>query len=98
MSESCASLGRRSDINTADIVKTSNGAKKADVAKHPKVFHHVGLLVNEPPALAGCSLYSQPKTSLANLPAARGSFTRTACHVFYHNYTALAAEHKAIRH
>ena len=23
--------------------------KKADVAKHPKVFRHVGLLVNEPP-------------------------------------------------
>ena len=24
-------------------------AKKADVAEHPKVFHHVGLLVNGPP-------------------------------------------------
>jgi hypothetical protein len=23
--------------------------KKADVAEHPKVFHHVGLLFNEPP-------------------------------------------------
>jgi hypothetical protein len=23
--------------------------KKADVAEHPKVFNHVGLLVNEPP-------------------------------------------------
>jgi hypothetical protein len=25
-----------------------NGNKKADVAEHPEVFHHVGLLVNEP--------------------------------------------------
>jgi hypothetical protein len=22
--------------------------KKADVAEHPQVFHHVGLLINEP--------------------------------------------------
>jgi hypothetical protein len=28
-------------------------AKKTDVAEHPKVFHHVGLLVNEPPGPAG---------------------------------------------
>ena len=27
--------------------------KKADVEKHPKVFHHVGLLVNEPSSYAG---------------------------------------------
>jgi hypothetical protein len=27
--------------------------KKADVAKHPKVFDHVGLLLNEPPGRAG---------------------------------------------
>ena len=27
--------------------------KKADVAEHPKVFDHVGLLVNEPPGTAG---------------------------------------------
>jgi hypothetical protein len=27
--------------------------KKTDVAKHPEVFGHVGLLVNEPPGLAG---------------------------------------------
>ena len=27
--------------------------KKTDVAEHPKVFHHVGLLVNEPPSPAG---------------------------------------------
>jgi hypothetical protein len=27
--------------------------KKADVVKHPKVFDHVGLLVSEPPGMAG---------------------------------------------
>jgi len=27
--------------------------KKADVAEHPRVFDHVGLLVNEPPDTAG---------------------------------------------
>ena len=27
--------------------------KKADVVKHPEVFDHVGLLVNEPPGQAG---------------------------------------------
>jgi hypothetical protein len=27
--------------------------KKADMAEHPKVFHHVGLLVNEPSGSAG---------------------------------------------
>jgi hypothetical protein len=27
--------------------------KKADVAEHPKVFDHVGLLVNESPATGG---------------------------------------------
>jgi hypothetical protein len=27
--------------------------RKADVAEHPKVFDHVGLLFNEPPATGG---------------------------------------------
>ena len=27
--------------------------KKADVAEHPEVFHHVGLLIDEPPDIAG---------------------------------------------
>ena len=27
--------------------------KKADVAEHPEVFDHVGLLANEPPGSAG---------------------------------------------
>jgi hypothetical protein len=35
--------------------------KTADVAEHPKVFDHVGLLVNEPPSPPGCSSISHPK-------------------------------------
>jgi hypothetical protein len=31
----------------------SSKTKKADVAEHPKVFNHVGLLANEPPGTAG---------------------------------------------
>ena len=27
--------------------------EKADVAEHPQVFHHVGLLVNQPPGASG---------------------------------------------
>ncbi len=27
--------------------------KKADVAENPEVFHHVGLLFNRPPGMAG---------------------------------------------
>jgi len=27
--------------------------KKADVAEHPKVFDHIGLLVNKPPGTTG---------------------------------------------
>ena len=27
--------------------------KKADVVEHPKIFDHIGLLFNEPPATAG---------------------------------------------
>jgi len=29
------------------------GAKKTDVAEHPQVFRHVGLLINEPLGCAG---------------------------------------------
>ena len=37
--------------------------KKADVAEHPKVFNHVGLLVNEPPGQPGCPSSSRPTIS-----------------------------------
>jgi hypothetical protein len=30
-----------------------SATKKADVAEHPEVFDHVGLLVNGPPGTAG---------------------------------------------
>jgi hypothetical protein len=30
----------------------NSSIKKADVVEHPKAFHHVGLLVNEPPGTA----------------------------------------------
>ena len=33
--------------------RQSTRTKKADVAEHPEVFDHVGLLVNEPPGTAG---------------------------------------------
>jgi hypothetical protein len=32
---------------------TDTGKQKADAAEHPQVFHHVGLLVNGPPGMAG---------------------------------------------
>src|SRR5579863_9460888 len=39
--------------------------KKADVVEHPdEVFGHVGLLVDEPPALPGCPSPSLPTVSL----------------------------------
>jgi hypothetical protein len=34
--------------------------KKADVAEHPRVSNHVGLLFNEPPGEPSCSLFSHP--------------------------------------
>jgi hypothetical protein len=33
--------------------RLSARTKKADVAKHPKAFDHVGLLFNKPPGGAG---------------------------------------------
>jgi hypothetical protein len=37
--------------------------KKTDVAEHPQVSSHVGLLFNEPPGHPGCFLFSHPTTS-----------------------------------
>jgi hypothetical protein len=36
------------------------GNKKTDVANHLEVIDRVGLLINEPPAVAGCSLSRHP--------------------------------------
>ena len=38
-------------IGASTFLNSEN--KKADVAEHPKVFHHVGLLTNGPPGTAG---------------------------------------------
>jgi hypothetical protein len=35
------------------ILSAPPDTKKADAIAHPKVFDHVGLLVNEPPGLTG---------------------------------------------
>jgi hypothetical protein len=43
------SLGHGSSVRTVRAKKT----KKADVAEHPEVFNHVGLLTNEPLGIAG---------------------------------------------
>jgi hypothetical protein len=43
---------RNRDLRFADDTKT----KKADVPEHPKVFQHVGLLINQPPGMAGLPL------------------------------------------
>jgi hypothetical protein len=37
--------------------------KKADVAEHPEVFHHAGLLVNGSSAVADYPVFSHPTTS-----------------------------------
>jgi hypothetical protein len=39
--------------------------KKTDVAEHRSVFHHVGLLFNEPPGTPGCSLTSHPTNEMS---------------------------------
>jgi len=33
--------------------RNNTATKAADVTKRPQAFHHVGLLVNEPPGMAG---------------------------------------------
>ena len=40
-------------IPPSESVFARSRTKKADVAEHPEVFDHVGLLVNEPPGTAG---------------------------------------------
>jgi len=35
------------------FVRCLKETEKADVVEHPEVFDHVGLLVNEPPGIAG---------------------------------------------
>jgi hypothetical protein len=44
-------LGKRLDAGCVRLAQPRT--KKADVAEHPKIFDHAGLLVNEPPGMAG---------------------------------------------
>ncbi len=48
---SCVRAVRQQLVAVFSTVSASK--QKTDVAEHPKVFHHVGLLVNEPPSPAG---------------------------------------------
>jgi hypothetical protein len=48
--------GQASVRSTADrisLIARRHKRKKADVVEHTEVFDHVGLLVNEPPGVAG---------------------------------------------
>jgi hypothetical protein len=45
--------------------------KKADVAKHPEVFGHVGLLCNEPPGQAGLLFILSSDDSHSSFPRSR---------------------------
>ena len=42
---------------TAAALRRPIAMKKADVAEHPKVFDHVGLLINEPPGKGRAAPY-----------------------------------------
>ena len=72
------------EIHCDDVTET----KKADAAEHPKVFHRVGLLVNEPPDQPGCSLFSHPRTSIRHICSRRKFNLRLHPHSFYLNYRA----------
>jgi hypothetical protein len=37
----------------AGLQRMTSSTKKADAKDRPEAFHHVGLLVNEPPSMAG---------------------------------------------
>jgi hypothetical protein len=49
--DSCVPRVFGRSIKSAHVKHSAN--KKTDVAEHPWAFHHVGLLVNEPPSTAG---------------------------------------------
>ncbi len=39
--------------NLVGVQRTTSSTKKADATDRPEAFHYVGLLVNEPPSMAG---------------------------------------------
>jgi hypothetical protein len=53
--------GVESRLTNAATTRTPTIHQKTDVAEHPQVFRHVGLLFNKPSAEADCSLSSHPK-------------------------------------
>lgn len=55
----------------------SQKTKKADVAEHPQVFDHAGLLVNEPPKHARVALYLVIRQLFTNFRAAYRSHSET---------------------
>jgi hypothetical protein len=42
-----------SRLGTGTEKSAPSGRKKTGVVEHPRVFDHAGLLVNEPPGIAG---------------------------------------------
>jgi hypothetical protein len=67
-------------------LKTGNGykrflsprTKKADVAEHPKVFGHVGLLFNEPPGQSRVALHMVIRPIVIILPRVKKATVLTA--------------------
>ena len=55
----CGTVGSGDDRAANRFVPGDRGpsraatSKKADMVEHPEVFDHAGLLVNEPPGIAG---------------------------------------------
>jgi len=51
--ERVSGLSSKQCLHSVVTAPHSRKQKKADVAEHPEVFDHVGLLTNEPPGTAG---------------------------------------------
>jgi hypothetical protein len=60
----CRKLSLRFTMGVACGFGRPRSPKKTDVVDHPEVINHVGLLINEFPATAGCSLSSRPALPL----------------------------------
>ena len=56
---------RRDEVARPFRITPLRRKQKTDVAEHPEVSDHVGLLVNEPPTHWGCYLSSRPTTAHA---------------------------------
>lgn len=66
------------------------------MTEHPRVFDHVGLLFNEPPAVARCPLFSRPTTWISCFRKPAKLFARTPA---ISNYSACRSDiHSIILH